>query len=84
MWPLGYVSVFEIAPYETAVALTVADRVQELMAKLGNVAALIEVIQSFIDAHNQKPKSFTWAAKVDTILAKARRARPVLDEMPSV
>jgi transposase len=50
----------------------------------GNVAALIEAIQSFIDAHNQNPKSFTWTAKVETILAKVRRARAVLDKMPSV
>lgn len=50
----------------------------------GNVAALIEAIQSFIDAHNQNPKSFVWTAKVETILAKVRRARAVLDKMPSV
>ncbi len=50
----------------------------------GNVAALIEAIPSFIDAHNQNPKSFTWTAKVETILAKVRRARAVLDKMPSV
>ncbi len=45
---------------------------------------LIEAIQSFIDAHNQNPKSFTWTAKVETILAKVRRARTLLDRMPSV
>ena len=49
-----------------------------------NVATLIEAIQSFIDTHNQNPKSFTWTAKVETILAKVRRARAVLDKMPSV
>jgi transposase len=48
-----------------------------------NVTTLIEAIQSFVDEHNQNPKSFTWTAKAETILEKVRRARAVLDKMPS-
>ena len=48
-----------------------------------NVKALTDAIQAFVDEHNQNPKSFTWTAKVETILAKVRRARAVLDKMPS-
>ena len=48
-----------------------------------NVPALIVAIESFIEAHNQDPKSFTWTAKAETILEKVRRARAVLDKMQS-
>ena len=48
-----------------------------------NVASLIDAIQSFVDEHNRNPKSFTWTAKAETILEKVRRARAVLDKMPS-
>ncbi len=48
-----------------------------------NVPALIAAIESFIEAHNQNPKSFTWTAKAETILEKVRRARAVLDKMQS-
>ena len=48
-----------------------------------NVKALIGAIESFIDDHNRHPKSLTWTAKAETILEKVRRARAVLDKMPS-
>ena len=48
-----------------------------------NVRALTDAIQSFIDEHNRHGKSFTWTAKAETILDKVRRARAVLDKMPS-
>ena len=48
-----------------------------------NVRALTDAIQSFIDEHNRHGKSFTWTAKAETIVDKVRRARAVLDKMPS-
>ncbi len=49
-----------------------------------NVEQLITAIEAFIKEHNDAPQSFTWTAKADTILAKVRRAREVLDKTPSV
>ena len=46
-----------------------------------NVKQLVDAITAYVDEHNEAPKSFTWTAKVDDILAKVRRARPVLDKM---
>jgi len=48
-----------------------------------NVAQLIEAIVSFIKEHNRNPRSFTWTAKVDEILAKIERARKVLHRTPT-
>ena len=46
-----------------------------------NVKQLVDAITAYIDEHNEVPKSFTWTAKVDDILAKVRRARAVLEKM---
>jgi len=43
-----------------------------------SVADLIEAITSYIDGHNADPKSFTWTANAEDILAKVERARAVL------
>ena len=48
-----------------------------------SVKQLIEAIEDFIDHHNASPQSFTWTAQVDDILAKVRRARAVLDKVPT-
>ena len=48
-----------------------------------NVNTLIDAIRSFIDDHNLHRKTFKWTAKAETILEKVRRARAVLDKMPS-
>jgi len=48
-----------------------------------NVAQLIEAIVSFIKEHNSNPRSFTWTAKADEILAKIERARKVLHKTPT-
>jgi transposase len=49
-----------------------------------SVPELIDAISGYIAEHNENPKSFVWTAKVEEILAKVRRARDVLNKMPSV
>ena len=49
-----------------------------------SVADLIAAIEAFIAHHNRHPRSFTWTAKVEDILAKVERARAVLHKMASV
>lgn len=49
-----------------------------------SVADLIAAIEAFIAHHNRHPRSFTWTAKVEDILAKVERARTVLHKMASV
>jgi transposase len=48
-----------------------------------SVPKLIAAIQAYIDEHNQNPKTFVWTAGADAILAKVRRAKAVLDNVPS-
>jgi transposase len=48
-----------------------------------SVPQLISAIEVYIAEHNQNPRSFTWTAKAETILAKVRRAREVLDKTAS-
>ena len=48
-----------------------------------SVPQLIAAIMAYIDQHNQQPQAFVWTAKVEDILEKVRRARDVLDKMPS-
>lgn len=48
-----------------------------------SVGELIEAITSYIEHHNDNPKSFVWTAKAEDILEKVRRARAVLDKMAS-
>jgi transposase len=49
-----------------------------------SVADLIAAIMDFIAHHNRHPRSFTWTAKVEDILAKVERAQTVLHKMASV
>jgi len=48
-----------------------------------SVRELVKAISDYIAAHNADPKSFTWTAKAEDILAKVRRARTVLDKIRS-
>jgi len=48
-----------------------------------SVAVLVEAIMSYIHEHNANPKSFTWTAKAEDILAKVERARAVLHNVVS-
>lgn len=48
-----------------------------------NVNELKTAIMSFIDAHNESSRSYTWTAKADAIIEKVKRARAVLDKAPS-
>lgn len=48
-----------------------------------NVPQLIAAIEAYIGEHNENPRSFTWTAKAEAILAKVRRAREVLDKTAS-
>jgi hypothetical protein len=49
-----------------------------------SVADLIAAIEAFMAHHNRYPRSFTWTAKVEDILAKVERARMMLHKMASV
>ena len=42
---------------------------------------LIDAIMSYIQNHNDNPKTYTWTVKAEEILKKVRRARAVLDKM---
>ena len=48
-----------------------------------SVPQLIAAIEAYIAEHNANPRAFTWTAKVETIRAKVRRAREVLDKTAS-
>jgi transposase len=50
----------------------------------GSVRVLIEAIMDYIQQHNQDPRPFVWTAKAETILEKVRRARAVLNNVPSI
>jgi transposase len=49
-----------------------------------SVTELVAEIMTYIDKHNNKPKSFLWTAKAADILAKVERARTVLHNVASV
>jgi len=48
-----------------------------------SVPDVIKAIEEYIEHHNNRTKGFTWTAQAEVILAKVRRARAVLDKMPS-
>ena len=48
-----------------------------------SVAQLEQAIDEYIKRHNADPQGFVWTAKADAILAKVRRARAALDNVPS-
>ena len=43
-----------------------------------SVAALIDAITQYLDAHNADPKIFTWTKDADTILAKIAKCKEAL------
>ena len=49
-----------------------------------SVEQLVETIMTYIQNHNENPKSFIWTAKADDILAKVARARAVLNNVQSI
>ena len=49
----------------------------------GDVPELIDTIMTYIQAHNDDPKSIVWTAKAEDILEKVRRARATLDNLQS-
>jgi transposase len=50
----------------------------------GSVRVLIEAIMDYIQQHDKDPRLFVWTAKAETILEKVRRARAVLNNVPSI
>jgi len=42
---------------------------------------LIDAILSYIENHNNNPRTYTWTAKADDILKKVARAKAVLDKL---
>jgi len=46
-----------------------------------SVADLQAAIDRFLEAWNQKPKPFTWTAKVEEIIKKIQRARAKLEQI---
>ena len=48
-----------------------------------SVPEVIKAIEEYIEHHNNRTTGFTWTAQAEVILAKVRRARAVLDKMPS-
>jgi transposase len=48
-----------------------------------SVAGLFPAIMDYSADHNENPKTFTWTAKAEEILAKVRRARTVLNKIAS-
>jgi len=48
-----------------------------------SVDQLVMAIMDYIAQHNDNPQTFTWTASAEQILAKVRRARAVLDNVPS-
>ena len=41
---------------------------------------LIASIETYLEAHNEKPKPYVWTATAEDILAKVHRARAALDK----
>jgi transposase len=46
-----------------------------------SVADLVQAINEFIAAWNEKPKPFLWTATVDSIVAKLERCRQTLEQI---
>ena len=49
-----------------------------------NVRQLIDAIMDYVEHHNENPAPFTWTAKIESILAKIKRARAVLNNVQSI
>jgi transposase len=48
-----------------------------------SVPELVQAIEAYVEHHNDNAKGFVWTAKAQQILEKVRRARAVLDKIPS-
>jgi transposase len=48
-----------------------------------SVKDLITAIEAYIHHHNSNPQPFVWTAKAEDIIAKYRRAKAVLDKVPT-
>ena len=48
-----------------------------------SVPDLIDSIETYLAAHNQDPKPFTWTRTTDQILSKVRRGRVTLEAIAS-
>jgi transposase len=48
-----------------------------------SVPELVEAIEEYVEHHNDNARGFVWTAKAERILEKVRRARAVLDKIPS-
>jgi transposase len=48
-----------------------------------SVKQLKDAIYDYVEEHNEHAQGFTWTATPEDILAKVRRARAVLDKIPS-
>jgi hypothetical protein len=48
-----------------------------------SVPELVQAIEEYVEHHNDNAKGFVWTAKAESILDKVRRARAVLDKIPS-
>jgi hypothetical protein len=48
------------------------------------VDQLIGVVMDYVAKHNENPKSFVWAAKVENIRANVRRARAILNNVQTI
>lgn len=46
-----------------------------------SVPDLINTINDYLDAHNQKPRTFVWTATAESILAKINKSKEVLDTL---
>jgi transposase len=49
----------------------------------GSVPELITAVEDYLQAHNDDPKPFVWTATAESILAKVRRGRVVLETTAS-
>ena len=49
-----------------------------------SVDELVDKIMTYIEKYNQESKPFVWTAKAEDIIEKVKRARSVLDKVPSV
>jgi transposase len=48
-----------------------------------SVPELVQAIENYVEHHNDNAKGFVWTANAEQVLHKVRRARAVLDKIPS-
>jgi hypothetical protein len=54
-------------------ALAVHVILDDLSAHKSPLPALLDAVYAYVNAHNEKGKSFTWTKTADEILAKVKR-----------